>query len=569
MKRIEAFSTLEKAIGSFTFIERILFYFFVVIFIGSGIVLLGTLNGNLLVEVPARGGHITEGIVGTPRFVNPLLATSDADRDVTELVYAGLMRATPDGTLEPELAQSYTISEDGLTYTFVLKEDITFHDGSSVTADDVVYTIQLAQDPSLKSPRRTNWEGVTVAKVDQQTVTFTLSRAYQPFLENTTLGILPQHVWSSTPVDQMPFSVLNVEPIGSGPYKIEDFKRTKSGITERYDLSSFSNYTLGEPHIPNITLRFYTNQEELLDALDDNDIENAHNIPALFAQEHSDDYTILTYPLPRVFAVFFNQDEAQLFTNIEVRVALDESLDRSGLVRDVLHEYGTPIDGPIPPGLLPTNTRVGDVLSIAEAQDVLERNGWEFDEEQNVYMKDETPLSFTLSTVNTPELKAASEYIKNQWEKLGAQVDVSLFDPGVLSNEIIRPREYDALLFGQIIGRDRDPFPFWHSSQRNDPGLNVALYTNITVDGVLEDIRTTFDEQKRLELYDTFENEVEEDVPAVFVFTPDFIYIVADDLKGVQLGTTITPAERFLNVHEWFINTQNVWGIFAPNTTTN
>ena len=569
MKRIDVFNTLEKAVKSFTFVERILFYTFVTIFIGSGFVLVGTLNEKLLVEIPSRGGHVTEGIIGTPRFVNPLLVASDADRDVASLVYAGLMKATPEGTLIPELAESYTISDDGLVYTFVLREDATFHDGRPVTADDIVYTVSLAQDPTLKSPRRANWEGVLVEKVDPHTVTFTLSRAYQPFLENTTLGILPKHVWASTPIDQTSFSIFNIDPIGAGPYAVKNFKQTRAGVIEHYELTSFPQYALGEPYISRITLYFYTNEEELMKSLKNGTVSNVHDVPATFAETEKDTYTIMTYPLPRVFGVFFNQDEARVFTNKEVRVALDEVLNRQEIVQDVLYGYGREISGPIPPGLLATSPAQKKETILVEAQGILERNGWEFDEEQGVYVKSDVPLSFTLATANTPELKATAEHIQQQWGKLGAHVDISLFDPGALSNEVIRPREYEALLFGQIIGRDRDPFPFWHSSQRNDPGLNVALYTNITVDSALESIRTTFDEEERLELYDTFQEEISNDVPAAFVFTPDFIYIVDDDLNGIRLGTTITPSERFLNVHEWFINTQRVWGIFAPNTTTN
>ncbi|MCH7975051.1 MAG: ABC transporter substrate-binding protein, partial [Bacteroidetes bacterium] len=116
-------------------------------------------------------------------------------RDLTALVYSGLLKATPDGGLVPDLAKSYTISNDGLNYTFVLRDDITFHDGEPITIDDILFTIEKTQDPTLKSPKRANWDGVAVTKINGQKIQFILRQPYAPFLENTTLGILPRHLW--------------------------------------------------------------------------------------------------------------------------------------------------------------------------------------------------------------------------------------------------------------------------------------------------------------------------------------------------------------------------------------
>ena len=142
-----------RVIGAFSLTEKAIFYFFVTIFLLSSISLLWQVNKSFLVEVPDYGGSFTEGVIGSPRFVNPLLAISDSDRDLSSLIYSGLMKVDIHGTLVPDLAQSYTISDDGLTYTFVLKKQAQFHDGFSLTADDVLFTIEKAKDGSLKSPR--------------------------------------------------------------------------------------------------------------------------------------------------------------------------------------------------------------------------------------------------------------------------------------------------------------------------------------------------------------------------------------------------------------------------------
>ena len=127
---------------------------------------------------------------------------------------------------------------------------------------------------------------------------------------------------------------------------------------------------------------------------------------------------------------------------------------------------------------------------------------------------------------------------------------------------MIRQRKYDALFFGEIIGRESDPFAFWHSSQRNDPGLNIALYANITADKLLEEGRTIFDKKERATIYKQFQEEIAKDIPAVFIYSPDFIYIIPHKIKGLHTGIITVPSERFLDIHTWYIETDNVWKIF-------
>jgi len=150
------------------------------------------------------------------------------------------------------------------------------------------------------------------------------------------------------------------------------------------------------------------------------------------------------------------------------------------------------------------------------------------------------------------------------WEKIGAKVDVKIFETGDLTQNVIRPRKYDALLFGEIVGRDPDPFAFWHSSQRNDPGLNVALYTNIKADKLLEEARGAQDEAKRADKYKEFQEEVSKDIPAIFLFSPKFIYVIPKNLKGTDEMESVTvPSERFSMIHKWYKSTDKVWKIFA------
>ncbi len=548
--------------------ERFVFSLLVLIFIASGITLAWNIQSSFLVEVPAQGGSLTEGVVGSPRFINPLLATSDTDRDLTTLVYSGLLRASVSGLI-PDLAENFSVSEDGLEYIFTLRENIKWHDGEPVTADDIIFTIQKAQDPILRSPKRAVWEGVTVEKIDERTVVFFLSQPYAPFLENTTLGILPKHIWENVEISQFGLSKFNIEPVGTGPYEVVNIKRDRGGIPEYYDLKAFDNFTLGEPFIQKIRIKFYSNQGKLLKALEGRSIEGINSIsPKIAVALKKDGYNIERSPLPRVFGIFFNQDEAEVFTDILVRKALNVSAPRERIVSEVLSTFGTAIDGPIPPGIigsLPvknTETPYEDRLEIA--RDALERAGFSIDKETGKLVDDDGQvLSFSISTSDVPELKASAQILKETWESLGMEVILKIFESGNLNRTVIRPRDYDALLFGEIIGRDSDPFAFWHSSQRLDPGLNIALYANISVDGLLEDARATTDTEARLQKYLSFQEEIARDIPAIFLYAPDFIYVVPYKISGLNITSVTTPSERFLNIYNWFIDTDRVWKFFT------
>lgn len=560
-------STANETYQSFTASGRALFLFFAGLCVISSLGLLYLLNASLLVASPARGGSLTEGILGSPRFINPILAASDADRDVTALTYSGLLRATPEGGYEPNLAERYEISEDGLSYTFRLRQDATFHDGTPVTADDIVFTIGKIQDAGLKSPLRANWDGVVVEALDTRTVRFTLKAAYAPFIKNLSLGIVPKHLWEGVSDEEFPFSDLNASPVGSGPYRINSIERTASGIPSSYELKPFSRYIGGAPYL-SLTLRFYQSEDALVDALKSGEVDAASGIsPEKLAALKGP--TIATTPLNRVFGVFFNQNQSEILRDKAVRRALNISLDRNDLIQKVLGGYGTPLLGPVPPSVLPSGTSTLEI-SIEAAREILADDGWK-PNEQGVLQKTTgkgssattQTLQFDLSTANVPELRAAAQYLKDTWGQLGVQVNVKVFEPGDLSQNVIRPRRFDALLFGEVIGRELDLFAFWHSSQRNDPGLNIAGYANADADEALQSLRQTADTQKRQALYQQFSDELRADVPAVFLYTPDFVYSIPNDIQGLDLGLVESPSDRFLSVAQWHREVDYVWPIFV------
>ena len=365
--------------SSFSKKERIVFVGLLVTLLLSTILMLQNINKSFMVRAPLRGGSISLGIVGVPRFINPILANSEADLDLVSFIYSGLMRKSSNGTLIQDLAEKYEKSQNGLIYIFTLKDNLYFQDGKPVTANDILFTINKVKDRIIESPQKVNWDGVSVEKIDEKIVKFTLKQPYASFLENTTLGIMPAHLWENTPLE---LNNANTNPIGSGPYMISSISKQSSGIIDHYELIPFKKFVLGEPYIQNINLRFYQNENDLVKALVDKEVEEISSITPLNAENlKKKNYQVESAILPRVFGLFFNQNVNQLFTDKAVISAINQAIDKSKIVRDVLFGYGLAIESPIPPNMteyqkLKTKTDIPREEILQKAQNDLSKVGW-------------------------------------------------------------------------------------------------------------------------------------------------------------------------------------------------
>ncbi|MFA6270083.1 MAG: ABC transporter substrate-binding protein [Candidatus Paceibacterota bacterium] len=554
-------SKIERVIEKMNLSEKIIFGLFSFILIISALTLLNRLHQSFLVEVPAFGGSFTEGLAGSPRFINPVLAVSDTDKDVSSLIYSGLLKSKEAGGFENDLASSYEIQEDGTVYDFVIKDNAYFHDGTAVTSDDVVFTINKILDPVIKSPKKSNFEGITVEKISEKEVKFILKKPYAPFLNALTLGILPKHIWENVSPEEFPFSQFNISPIGSGPYKIEKITRNSGGIPTIINLSAWDRYVLGKTKIKSINLKFFQNEGSLVKAYDEKSIDSAAGLSPNSAKRLIANKSVVKETsLPRVFGVFFNQNIAPVLLNKEIREALEISAPKKRIVDDVLLGFGKILNGPTPANTEEDSQKTDGDIEAAKA--LLLKNGWKVNDEGILEKKTKTGTStfqFSISTSDAPELKKTAEILQETWNKLGASVSIKVFEAGDLSQNIIKGRKYDALLFGEVVGVESDLYPFWHSSERNDPGLNISLYANITTDKILETMQKETDELKKLEEKEILLAEIKKDMPAIFLFSPSFLYAPAPQVKNILLKNISSQNERFVSIEKWFIETDKVW----------
>ncbi len=548
-KILATFRTLKKVYTTLS-PERVILFWTLVFF--SGVLFFASLiviNARFTDVVPALGGTVREGVIGTPRFINPVLATSDQDLDMVSLIFAGLTKKEGTGSIVLDMAESITESEDKLHYHVILKENAEFHDGTPVTSDDFVYTISLIQNPSIKSPHRVLFEGVTIDTISEREFTVNLKKPFPLVMQAFTIGIVPKHIWKNLTDEQISLSDYNIHAIGSGPFMI-DSVQTDSGIPVSFVLLPHEQYTLGRPHLDSLELFMYQNEKYLLQAFNDGDIDRIHGIsPDKVETLAIATSTIQTSLLPRTFTVFFNPNKADFLSDKKVRQALNVAINKEAIVQEILRGYGYVIETPYPFDL----NQPKPIFDKEKARALLL---------ESKYMKNaSTTLSINLATANTPEMKAVADKLKQDWGEIGVTVNVLVYEFADLNQTIIKERDYEALLFGTLTRTPSDLYAFWHSSQRAYPGLNISNYVSNKLDKNLTTLREDDNELNRVTAYDSVREEFMDEVPGIFLYAPSLIYVANDNVVSPLPLFSIDNSSRFLLINDWHRYTERVWKI--------
>ena len=494
---------------------------------------------------PEKGGVLRLGVIGRPSYVNPVLAQSnDCDKDLIELIYDGLYSIDGEGKLIANLSEKTEVSEDGRTYIIFLKDNVYWHDGMAFTADDVIFTIETIQDPSIRSPLRLNWAGVVVEKLGIHVVRFNLKSPYEPFLQNLTLKIIPKHIWENIESRNFLSADYNLKPIGTGPYLFNSLEKNKAGKIISYSLAANENYFQKEPFISQLIFHSYDNYDLAKSGLLKKEIDGFS--PVLIEDidffENKKNTQIASLFLPRYYAVFLNSKNP-LFDQKEIREALDLAIPHQELVTEILKKQAFLLGGPFTSGFLGEEFNLLPEYSPEKAKEIIK----ELEEDQR---------KFVLSLPDNLELIRIANYLKTCWEKIGVSVELQILPLATLEKEIIQTRSYDALLFGEIIGQDPDLFSFWHSSQVTDPGLNLSAYQNKDLDELLEKIRQDFDKEQRMNDMKIVQDTLFKDKPALFLYNPFYLYVLPKKIKGNNIQYANLPSEKFSDIENWYIYTK-------------
>ncbi len=564
MRKLLKIKTLKKLWVSLAPKERIWLALFAVIILFSISFLINNLYRSQTKITPSEGGTYIEALPESPHNLNPILSTNDADRDLSRLIFSSLLKYNEKGELIPDLAASYQVSKDRKTYTVKLKEKVLWHDGTAFSADDVIFTINAAQNPEYNSPLRTAWQGVKAESPNEGVVVITLKTPYGAFIENLALlGILPKHIWSKVFPQNFPLADFNLKPVGTGPYKLVKLQKDPLGRIISANLIANGNYFGSIPLIKNIIFKFYLSEEEAVSAFNRKEIDGLLLQTAQNKNQLRGLSTSLVFSLPsfRVYAIFINTDN-KILKDSSIRKAINYMINREDLLNKILNGEGKVAMGPIPPGMSGSSPNLeGYNYNPGKAEEILQKNGWKKNAD-GIYAKklgkdkEETPLKFTIIT--TKSIQLASVLIHDYLKNVGIESSFKILSLSELQANI-RTKDYDAIIIGESYTGIIDPYVFWHGAAIKDPGLNLSLYSNKKVNKILEEARQITDPVKRALKLEEFQKLVLNDAPAVFLYSPNYIYAVNNTIKNINLKKLAIPSNRFSKINEWYVETERIW----------
>ena len=510
------------------------------------------------VTVPDRGGTFVEGVAGNPQYLNPLLSQyNQVDGTLCALLFDGLTKLDEQGNVVPDLAETWTISADGLTYDFRLRAGLQWHDGAAVTAADVLYTVGAMQADDFPgvSWLKVLWQSVEVAAPegpDGLAVQFRLEQPLAPFLDYTTIGLLPAHLWQAVPVAQMRESQFNTRPVGTGPFQLGQISAT------RLELAVNPRYHDTPPYLTGLAFRFYPDHQSLLPAFDRGEIDGVSSIwPAeIDAAAKRENLQLFTAPLSGYTLIYLNLQNPNVpfFEEKPVRQALLYALDRQGLIDTTLHGQGVVAHTPILPGTWAYDAEASRYDYDPErARQLLDEVGWVDSDGDGVRDRDGEKLAFILLGDN----QAMIEAIATAWAQIGVQVAAQNVTLPGLTSDFLAPRTFDAALVHWELAGDPDPYPLWQSTQIQD-GQNYAGWDDAAADAAIEQARAITDRAVRREHYVQFQRLFADEAPALLLYHPVYTYGVRDKVHAVQLAPLNSPADRFRNIADWYIVTKRI-----------
>ncbi|MEX2162014.1 MAG: peptide ABC transporter substrate-binding protein [Anaerolineales bacterium] len=511
---------------------------------------------------PAQGGVYIEGLVGSIGRLNPLLDSSNpADQDIDQLIFSGLIDFDDRGNPQPDLAETWGISLDGLQYNFTLREGLLWHDGEPLTAADVAFTAGLLSSAELPVPEdvRNLWASVEVTAFDETHIQFRLPSPYAPFMDALSFGILPQHLLGEMDAATLRNAPFNLNPIGSGPYRFEELISENEQVTGVV-LSAWDDFYLGRPFIDQIVFHYYPTSSAAYQAYQQGDVLGISYVDNATLPEVLADGTLNVHSarLPRLSMVLLNlgNSEAPFFQELAVRQALLQGLNRQWIIDQFLGGQGFVADSPILPGSWAYNPSVATTeYDMDGAIAMLKAAGYTIPAEGGqVRSKDGIALEFELVHPDDPLHTQIAESIRNDLAQLGVQVTLTAVPYATLLSDYLEPRAYEAALVDLTMTHapDPDPYPFWHQAEITG-GQNYSKWDDRRASEYLEQARVSIRQAQRARLYRNFQTHFAREVPALPLYYPVYNYAISNRVQGVAIGPIYQSSDRFISILEWFL----------------
>jgi peptide/nickel transport system substrate-binding protein len=510
---------------------------------------------------PETGGVYTEGLVGSFQRLNPLFDHyNQPDRDVNRLIFNGLVKFDLQGVAQPDLAESWGYSKDGLTYNFSIRENITWQDGSPFTVDDIIFTIDKMRDPDSVIPTdlKNFWSDIKLNRLNEYNIQFILPEPFSPFLDYLTFGILPEHLLGKNTFREIQESPFNLQPVGTGPYKLDHLIVENDKITGVV-LSANQNYFGEKPFIDQVIFKYFDNSSEMYAAYNEGEIQGISRVSNEILPDVLGNPDLATYTgrRPELAMVILNLNDTKVdfFQDVNVRQALMKSINRSIIINQYLSGQAIQADSPIFPGTWAYYNNAPITFDPEAAINHLKTAEFIFaGDTDTIRSKSEKKLSFTMIYPDDAIHKNIAEQIQKDWKAIGVEVKIEPLPYETIIDDRLVNRNYQAALVDFNLSKypDPDPYPFWDQAQATG-GQNYSQWDNRIASEYIEQARVTNDLAERIRLYHNFQVVFREEMPALLLYYPVYTYAVSTEVKGVQMGSFFDPSDRLENINTWFL----------------
>ncbi len=504
-------------------------------------------------DLVARQDWLVEHIPAEPAHLNPVISSDAYASRLFVLIFNRLLaRDLTTLEFEPEVARDWDVSDDHLTYTFYLRDDVVFSDGEPLTAHDVAFTFNRIKDPTVDAPfLRNYYESVERAEVvDDYTVRFHCTKPYYRHLVMlASFEIMPEHVYSEGDFNNHPN---NRNPVGSGAYVVTEWT-----TGDQIRLERNPNYWGGEVdpayyavRVRDVITDDTASFEALLSGrLDTGTVRAEDWVRRATSARFTEQYDKYEYFEPRYSYIGYNM-RRPIFQDKRLRQALTMLLDRDSIRENLLHGLARTVTGNFMPGTGPHNDAIEPWSFDPErAQALLSEAGWTDSDGDGLRDKDGQTLRFEALFVSQ---STTAEQIATVWQeelqRAGIELNIRQLEWASLL-ERVKSHNFDTIFMGWSMPPDPDPYQVWHSSQTGANGSNHVGFENEEADRIIEEARVTFDEEKRNALYRRFHEIVHEEQPYTFLFAPKTLLAVAKRVEGVNVYTYgVRPIEWYTPV---------------------
>jgi peptide/nickel transport system substrate-binding protein len=504
-------------------------------------------------EVFVSGGAYSEGTIGTINSMNPLYASTSSERTLSKLLFSSLVTPDTSGNLGNNLARSVRVDSTSKVWTVTLKDNIQWSDGQPITADDVVYTVDLIKNPTAKTTVAVNFANVKVERADERTVIFTLPTVYAAFTETLDFPIVPKHILGEIDPSLIYENTFSTHPTGSGPFILNAMQRTSQGQTVH--LNRNTRYHASSPNLDSFILRTYNNARDIVSALNRAEITASADLSTLGNDTGITATAIYERQAPINAGVFaFLNTSSQILSDTRVRQAIQRGINMDAIRQGIVEDQA--LDYPILARQMDLKFPELPKHDPEAAQKLLSSAGYKLNENNQLANNSGATASLSLSVLSTGVLPQLAERLAEQLTALGFEVIIDEFVAEEASQDfftaIIRPRNYDVLIYEIDLGLDPDPFAYFNSAAATSTGMNLSNYRNVIVDDLLLSARTTMNPATRQVKYETFLKYWVNDAPTIGIYQSALKYYYTRNTRIFSENSILpNPLDRFSDVTYW------------------